>query len=346
MDCSELEFSYPEALVATCPREVFRAVWSERGGVPREIDKEAFFELFQRGDVLVINDTKVIKRRLLSREGLEIVFVQPLSDLEWELLMPLRRWQKGISKGTSSPPPILLPEGRELRILQGGCPQKGLLNQPVDEDYFQKWGEMALPPYIQKARGESAMRPEDESWYQSSWARYQGSCAAPTASLHFSMDDLEELKKRGVSVVSLTLHVGLGTFLPIHASSLKDHQMHSEWVHIPQSTAEAVDQCPKRVWALGTTVTRALESYGANQLQAQDGGWSGWTNLFIRPGFSFQKVDILMTNFHQPRSTLLSMVYAFAGKQRVSEVYQWAVDQKFFLFSYGDLSIWKRNPNP
>ena len=149
-------------------------------------------------------------------------------------------------------------------------------------------------------------------WPQSPWAAKAGSCAAPTASLHFSDKDLAFLIAKGVIVVPTTLHVGLGTFLPIHADHLDHHQMHYEWTEIPKETIEACKKRGKgRVWALGSTVVRSLESYVAGLLQEQeDGSFVGATNLFIRPGFRFKWVDIMMTNFHQPRSTLLSMLYA------------------------------------
>ena len=336
MDGCELDFVYPKGLVAVEPNGLFRAVWSEPMQDPREVDRGEFFGLFQKGDILVINDTKVVKRRVFSQEGWEVLFVKPVSELEWEILAPLRRIKK---KGSNC---IQLPQGRELRIVKGGLPQRGILNQKIDEAYFQSFGEMALPPYIQKARGQRHMRGDDQWWYQTQWATSQGSCAAPTASLHFSKEDLETLRVQGVRVAPMTLHVGLGTFLPIR-EELDQYEMHSEWTHIPRATVMACESCEGRIWALGSTVARSLESLGAGLLEEQvDGSLSGFTDLFIRPGFHFKYVDVLMTNFHQPRSTLLSMVYAFAGQGRVREVYQWAIHRKFLLFSYGNLSLWTK----
>ncbi len=383
MNCSELDFTYPEELVGLEPRGSFRALWSGSSQGLRELlHREELFALFRSGDVLVVNDTKVVKRRVFSSKGLEVLFVNPLSDLEWEVLLPLRRWKsKGNFKGNTrrstyesshssshrsaqggtpgshegsfqqscltenltESPKLELPQGIQLRLLEGGLPQKVILNKPIDDKYFESFGEFALPPYIQKSRGQRHMRSEDEKWYQTAWAETMGSCASPTASLHFSKGDLDILKSKGVVVVFTTLHVGLGTFLPIHENLLDDHKMHSEWAELSRATIRACENCRGRIWALGSTVMRSLESYGAGLLEEQgDGRFTGRTDLFIRPGFSFKYVDILMTNFHQPRSTLLSMVYAFAGVERTRKVYQWAIDSKFRLFSYGDLSVWEK----
>ena len=322
--------------MATEPSTKLRAIWSQSPSQePVELNREELLDLFKSGDVLVLNDTKVIKRRLFSEEGLEVLFVNPLSDLEWEVLFPVSRWNKNKS--------LKLPGERELKILQGGLPQKVILNKPIDQNYFEKFGEMALPPYIQKARGGRHMKDEDEKWYQTQWAKIEGSCAAPTASLHFSRNDLETLKTKKVIIAQITLHVSLGTFLPIHASHLDHHHMHAEWTRLPHETIQACEECKGRIWALGSTVTRSLESYGAGLLEKkEDGSFSGPTHLFIRPEFKFKYVDILMTNFHQPHSTLLSMVYAFAGIKRTCDVYRWAIDKKFRLFSYGDLSVWQK----
>ena len=335
MDCRELDFIYPRELVGTEPSVEFRAVFSGPAQGPIELDREGLFDLFHRGDVLVFNDTKVVKRRVFSTEGLEVLFIHPISEREWEVLFPVRQWNKNKI--------LKLPGGRKLKLLEGGRPQKVILNKPIGEGYFQRFGEMALPPYIQRARDQRHMKNEDEKWYQTQWAMVEGSCAAPTASLHFSNRDLEALRVKGVIVVPMTLHIGLGTFLPIHVDHLDDHKMHCEWTKVPRDTIQACEKCEGQIWALGSTVARSLESYGLGLLEKKaDGSFSGQTDLFIRPGFEFKYVDVLMTNFHQPRSTLLSMVYSFAGIERTREVYRWAMDKKFRLFSYGDLSIWQR----
>ncbi|MCJ8276927.1 MAG: S-adenosylmethionine:tRNA ribosyltransferase-isomerase, partial [Bdellovibrionales bacterium] len=202
-----------------------------------------------------------------------------------------------------------------------------------------------LPPYIQEARGERASRPSDDEQYQTDWAEQMGSLAAPTASLHFSNQDIEKVKARGADVKKLCLHVGLGTFLPVYADDLNDHVMHSEFVSIPAETWEAVLNCQKRggkVWALGSTVVRSLESQALKMFESNPKGWSGETDLFIKPGFEYKAVDVMMTNFHQPESTLIAMVMAFSDQETVNKCYEWAIERQFRLFSYGDLSVWKK----
>ena len=214
----------------------------------------------------------------------------------------------------------------------------------LTDEYFAQHGHLALPPYIQKARQKREPLAADEAWYQTAWAETAGSLAAPTASLHFSAQDLEELKDKGVHVAPLTLHVGIGTFLPVKTENLDEHLMHKEWAHIPTSSIESIQLAKKnqkRVWALGTTVVRSLESWAHERLQvAPEGAAFGETDLFIRPGFEFRVVDAMLTNFHQPCSTLLALVAAFSGLERVQKAYGYAIDKRFRLFSYGDLSLW------
>jgi S-adenosylmethionine:tRNA ribosyltransferase-isomerase len=185
----------------------------------------------------------------------------------------------------------------------------------------------------------------DDSWYQTAWNEKPGSFAAPTASLHFNNDHLQALRERGVDIHYLTLHVGLGTFLPVEVEDLRQHIMHHEEVEIPVSTLEAIGLAQhqgQRVWAMGTTVTRALEGWAVGHLKESSGSFYGQTDLLILPGFEFKVINGLLTNFHQPESTLLALVMAFAGINKVKKVYQWAIENQFRLFSYGDLSIWIR----
>ena len=334
----DLKFDYPEELIGLKPEVNFRTLVSEAGGLS-ELTKKELLDQFNEGDVLVVNETKVLKRRLFSAEGFEVLFLEKLSPNTWKTLFPASRLKKGKT--------LSFPEGVELSLVERGLPQVVELNIDIDEAYFAKFGEMALPPYIQKARGERNMQAEDEQWYQTEWAKDAGSCAAPTASLHFTNEDLEYLKsERGVQVVPVILHVGLGTFSPIRVDDLNDHDMHHEYGFISAGACKAIDEAKLhgfKVWALGTTVTRTLESWGKDKLsEDEDGNLSGLTNLFIQPGFEFSKVDILMTNFHQPESSLLALVSGFAGYENVMSAYRWAIDQKFKLFSYGDLSVWKK----
>lgn len=334
---SELDYAYPESLIATAPEKQFRTLLSLAGQAPQEISKTQIFDLFQPGDVLVLNDTRVLKRRLFTAGGLEILFINSEDSIHWDVLFMARDLKVGDQ--------IELPHGFKIELLAKGLPQKIRASSPLTESFFDELGEFALPPYIQKARGVRKTQKEDSDWYQTEWAAHPGSCAAPTASLHFSRDDLAEFKKRGVDVRYVTLHVGIGTFLPVKTEKLDDHVMHKETAFVSAATAAALRvarQSGRKIWALGTTVTRTLESLDVKLHANENGDYSGATDLFIRPGYEFKWVDGLLTNFHQPRSTLLSLVSAFAGIERTRRVYGFAVDTRFRLFSYGDLSIWTR----
>lgn len=382
MRIEELDFIYPENLVA-----IERAEWSrvlltrepyqfqELGGGLRELA-----EFFEAGDVLVINDTKVLARRVFSEAGLEILFLNAISEdqKEWSVLCPSSRWKEGT--------PQLLPGGIELALTARGRPQTLRASRSLTPEYFETHGDLPLPPYIQKARDERKNRALDRMSYQTAWAEKPGSLAAPTASLHFSKDDLKTLEAKGVLVKHVTLHVGLGTFLPVTTDTLESHVMHGEFAEIPQATWEAIIRAKAHghhIWALGTTVTRTLES-AANGLLARvasdvvcehilidserpvdksnqsqnsgelsqavkskpDAAFFGETKLFIQPGYEFKIVDRLLTNFHQPRSTLLALVAAFAGLDNVKRAYEWAIELGFRLFSYGDLSVWYKAEIP
>ena len=327
MKTQDLDFNYPENLVAKTRADQSRVMAVDTFGCPTEIRFQELLFRFRAGDLLVLNDTKVLKRRVFSGD-IEILFLNHLQDGSWEVLFPSKKAKIGDE--------FELPGKVMMKLVQKGRPQIVRLNAGVDESYFEKYGELPLPPYIQKARGERHNVHADESWYQTAWNQKPGSFAAPTASLHFSNTQIEDLLKNGVNIEKVTLHVGLGTFLPVMVEDLDQHEMHSEYVEIPHSVRDAIARTRQnggRVWALGTTVVRALES---------DIQGSGVTNILIQPGYQWKYVDILMTNFHQPKSTLLALVCAFAGMDQVKACYQWAIERNFRLFSYGDLSVWER----
>ncbi len=327
----DLIYDYPESLVATSPQRPPRVAWIDGTAPAQEISLQALLEKIPAGDVLVVNDTRVLKRRVFA-EGLEILFLNQLENpLEWEVLFPSRDLKVGAE--------VTLPLGRKFTLLAKGRPQKIQTNEILDESFFDEVAELPLPPYIQKARGERHNVQEDVSWYQTAWAEKPGSLAAPTASLHFSENDIAVLKKRGVQVETLTLHVGLGTFLPLTDVAFEKGVLHKEPVSISSKTWENLKKAKtegRKIWALGTTVTRSLESAALGM------GLSFETDLFIRPGFQFKMVDVLMTNFHQPGSSLLSLVMAFAEAEKVKQTYAWAIQKEFKLFSYGDFSVWKK----
>lgn len=336
MKLSDLDFDFPEELIATEPRRPSR-VMLVRGREPQEISIETLIDLFESGDILAVNNTKVLKRRVFAGD-LEILFLKSLGGRQWEVLFPSKKYKVGAQ--------IELPLGATLTLVQKGRPQVVELNQEVNEEYFQKVAELPLPPYIQKARAARHTVEADESWYQTAWAQKPGSFAAPTASLHFNESHLDILRQRGVQVVEVTLHVGLGTFLPVTAEDLNDHDMHEEYVEISAEAWKAIEKAKQtghRVWSLGTTTTRSLESAAAGLLRSTPEGFSGFTRLLIQPGFEFKIIDRLLTNFHQPQSTLLALVSGFSSLETVKACYQWAIERKFRLFSYGDLTCWMEN---
>lgn len=378
MKKTELMFEYPEQLVATEPLRPSRVMWVSPCDVnitalnapePLELQWSQFLqkivEVKGTNDVLVINNTKVLKRRVFAGD-MEILFLSEVEPCVWEVLFPAKNYKIGQI--------INLPNGVQCELLQKGRPQKvKILNAEIDmAKYLDQVAELPLPPYIQKIRETKThsrhAQTQDANWYQTYWASAPGSLAAPTASLHFTNDDLQFLQKQDLKILEITLHVGLGTFLPVLTEELNDHTMHAEYVEISNEVWQQIQNAKQRggkVWALGTTVTRALESrqlidsqdvvskdmiqmsqVNLQRLQflsppkEQSDTFQMETRLLIQPGFRFQIVDRLLTNFHQPESTLLALVSAFSRIDLVKKYYQWAIERKFRLFSYGDLSVW------
>ncbi len=330
MELERLGFIYPEELIATKPEDSSRVMWVDSTGNPSEISLEQLLDKFSSGDVLVLNNSKVLKRRVFSEEEFEILFIKELEEKNnWEVLFPATRMKKE---------KLFLPEGVELKLIKGGRPQIISVNKELDTHYFEKYGELPLPPYIQKARVERHQKSEDEKWYQTAWAKMPGSLASPTASLHFKEKHLEVLKNKGVKIVYVTLHVGLGTFLPIAVKNLKDHKMHEEEFEVTEETWQEIQDAKsngKNIWALGTTAVRSVETFARKRFE------KGATDLFILPGFEFKVITRLLTNFHQPETTLLALVSAFS-QERWQKPYEWAIEKKFRLFSYGDLTGWEK----
>jgi S-adenosylmethionine:tRNA ribosyltransferase-isomerase len=347
MRLSELDFEYPEELVATervNPSRTLLVDTTKTGVPPREISRIELLDLFNERDLWVVNETRVLKRRVFTKQNLEILFIRHLNAqrTEWEVLCPSSRWKPGTKQSVGSV---------EFELIERGRPQKLRSSVALLEDFFEEAGELPLPPYIQKARGERHTRSEDDRDYQSMWARSEnspdglGSLAAPTASFHFDDAFVAELKKRGVQFATVTLHVGLGTFLPVTVEDLEDHVMHAEFAEISAPTQAAIERTKAaggRIVAVGTTVTRTLESWagGVFAKPEADGAMRGETSLLISPGYRWKVVDVLLTNFHQPKSTLFALVASFADLETVRSAYAFAIEKKFRLFSYGDLSVW------
>jgi S-adenosylmethionine:tRNA ribosyltransferase-isomerase len=300
--------------------------------------------LLARGDLLVLNDTRVVAARVFGTKPsggrVEILLERPVGELE--ALAQLRA-SKSVRDGLE----ISTPGGTVQVLARESDLWRIRLPVPV-LDFFERWGQMPLPPYIQRPASEL-----DQQRYQTIFARERGAVAAPTASLHFDEPLLAELQSRGVSLAFVTLHVGAGTFQPVRGDDLESHVMHAERASVGAATCEAIIRTRRagaRVVAAGTTVVRALESAalsadaprepsGASDAQQRLEPWSGETRLFIKPGFRFRVVDGLLTNFHLPESTLLMLVCAFAGHQPVLRAYRHAVAQRYRFFSYGDAML-------
>ena len=292
--------------------------------------------IFQPNDLLVINDTRVIPSRLKGLRDsvkIEITLHKQIENGIWAAFArPAKRLKQGdkIVFNTTFKATVQSRNAGEV-ILDFQSDDQTIL------DELHKIGRMPLPPYIK--RSEISKSELDQQDYQSIFAKRLGAVAAPTASLHFTPALLNEIKLQGVKQVNITLHVGAGTFLPVTASDSGDHKMHSEWAELTNDAISLIKETKKsggRIIALGTTVLRVLESAALNgELQA----FSGETDLFITPGFTFRVVDLLLTNFHQPRSTLIMLVAAFAGTNRILEAYEYAKNNGYRFLSYGDACL-------
>ncbi len=288
--------------------------------------------LLAPGDLIVVNDTKVLPVRLTGRKqptgkAVDILFVREVAQGLWEVLIKgrLRPGQK-IELGGDG---VLVVQSRDrLRtVVRLDCAMS-------PRELFARWGMMPLPPYIDRPPGDM-----DREWYQTVFAQEEGAIAAPTAGLHFTPELLVRLNQAGVGVAKVTLHVGIGTFKPVTADHVEDHRMGSEWFEVGSETVRAVEHAKEsggRVVAVGTTVVRALETAARQRRLSPE---CGETSLFITPGFSFQVVDALMTNFHLPKTTLLMLVSAFAGTSLLRQAYEEAVRERYRFYSYGDAML-------
>jgi S-adenosylmethionine:tRNA ribosyltransferase-isomerase len=339
MRTDEFDFILPERLIAQHPAE-------QRGGSrllhvhDGVLEDRRFADLLQllrAGDVLVLNDTRVIKARLYgSREsgGKVEVLVERVLD-EHEVLAQVR------SSHTPKAGSVLHLAGDLQVLVQGRQGEFFRLRFEHDRDVYallEQYGQLPLPPYITHTPDAG-----DEQRYQTVFARQAGAVAAPTAGLHFDADLLQDLRDKGVKIVYLTLHIGAGTFQPVRVDHIQEHTMHSERYDIPQATVDAIAQAHVaggRVIAAGTTSLRALESAAAvGELVAGESE----TNIFIVPGYRFKVVDVLLTNFHLPKSTLLMLVCAFGGMSNILAAYRHAVEKEYRFFSYGDAMLIERD---
>lgn len=340
MKVDMFDFDLPEELIAQTPlknRSSSRLMVLNK--LTGEIKHETFSKLIDYlnpGDCLVLNDTKVLPARLFGIKTdtgakVEVLLLKQVHGDCWETLVkPAKR----VKTGTV----ISFGDGQLKAVCTGTEEHGGRLFEFQYEGIFYEildaLGKMPLPPYIKE-------QLEDQDRYQTVYARERGSAAAPTAGLHFTNELLENMKEKGVHVTFITLHVGLGTFRPVSVDSVEDHDMHAEFYRMSEETADLLNKVKKdggRIISVGTTSTRTLETIAG----ANDGlfiAGSGWTDIFIYPGYTFQAVDGLVTNFHLPMSTLIMLVSALAGREHILHAYETAVQEKYRFFSFGDAML-------
>ncbi len=353
MEITELDYDLPERLIAQqglANRMQSRLMVLQRNR--QTIDDLSFGDIsrfVQAGDCLVINDTKVIPARFFALRAtggkIEGLFVKEAGGGCWEVMLKnaarLRQDERlelispDGGAGPAKTEPVLVQvvenqgEGQWLLRPQSGESHLAILN---------RYGQTPLPPYISR-KNQNGMEAVDHQRYQTVYADKPGSIAAPTAGLHFTPELLDQLQKQGVGIARVTLHVGLGTFKPITAARVEEHPMHSEFYEMDAANAERINQTIERqgkVIAVGTTSVRTLETLGRS---GRVTAGSGWTDIFITPGYSFRIVNAMVTNFHLPRSTLLALVCAFAGREFILSAYRHAIEQKYRFYSYGDAML-------
>jgi len=336
MKRQDFYYDLPEELIAQEPladRSSSRLMCLDKKS--GEVEHNHFYDIVDKlnsGDCLILNDTKVIPARLYGEKKgtgghIEFLLLHKRSLDEWEVILKPGRKAKpgaefvfGNGELTAEVLDVVNDGNRIVKFHYDG----------VFEEILDKLGEMPLPHYITK-------KLEDKDRYQTVYAKYSGSAAAPTAGLHFTKELMDKIEKKGVKIGYVTLHVGLGTFRPVKADDILDHKMHSEFYILPKATAELVNETKKnggRVISVGTTATRTLETVGMNGMPLIE--QTGWTDIFIYPGKEFHVIDGLITNFHLPESTLIMLVSALAGRENVLNAYKIAVKEKYRFFSFGD----------
>lgn len=332
---ADFDFYLPEELIAQTPlerRDASRLLTLDRS--TGAVGHHHFYELPQflrPGDCLVLNDSRVLPARLIGRRptggACEVLLLADKGDNLWECLV---RPGRKLKPGTQ----VIFGDGRLTATVEAelndGKRAVRFQYQGIFLEILEELGKMPLPPYIKAEL-------EDRERYQTVYSRVVGSAAAPTAGLHFTRPLLDEIRGMGVKVCYVTLHVGLGTFRPVKAEDIADHEMHSEFCQISRETADVMNETRKnggRVICVGTTSCRTVESFAAEDGTLSER--SGWTNIFIYPGYRFKVLDALVTNFHLPQSTLIMLVSALAGRERVLAAYEEAVREKYRFFSFGD----------
>ena len=337
MNTNDFDFHLPEELIAQTPLEKRDAskllILNRQTGQMEDQHFDAIINELEPGDALVMNNTRVLPARLHGVKPdtgghVELLLLKNIEGDQWEVLAkPAKRLKEGgvVSFGDGRLQATLI-----KKLEHGGCIVE-FSYQGIFLEVLESLGEMPLPPYIHE-------KLEDQERYRTVYAKENGSAAAPTAGLHFTPELLQKIEDKGVHLVYLTLHVGLGTFRPVSVDDLDQHEMHSEFYQLSEEAAQTLQQVKAsghRIVAVGTTSIRTLETIG-NKFNGELQADSGWTNIFIKPGYQWQVVDAFSTNFHLPKSTLVMLVSAFAGRELTLDAYQHAIDQGYRFFSFGD----------
>lgn len=339
MDVKDFDYDLPEELIAQDPLEDrsssrLMVLDKKTGEVSHHIFKE-IIKYLRPGDCLVLNNTKVIPARLYGvKEGtmakIEILLLKRKQNDVWETLV---KPGKKAKPGTKIIFGDGILTGEVIDVVDDGNRLIQFSYDGIFEEILDKLGQMPLPPYI-------THQLKDKNRYQTVYAKYDGSAAAPTAGLHFTKELLNEVKEKGVDIAEVTLHVGLGTFRPVKVDNVLDHHMHSEFYMVSQEAADKINNAKKnggRIISVGTTSTRTLESAADENGMLHE--CSGWTDIFIYPGYEFKVIDCLITNFHLPQSTLVMLVSALAGREHILSAYKKAVEEKYRFFSFGDAML-------
>jgi S-adenosylmethionine:tRNA ribosyltransferase-isomerase len=343
MKTSDFDYHLPDSSIAQTPAEPrdssrLLVLHRDTGALEQRVFRDVG-EYLQAGDLLVLNQTRVIPARIYARKEtggrVELLLLRRRDTVTWEALVG----GKGLRVGRS----VMVENGPEAEIVEilEGSERVIRFSEPI-EPYFSKVGNVPLPPYIHE-------KLSDPERYQTVFAREPGSAAAPTAGLHFTPRLLDDLQAKGIKIAYVTLHVGLDTFAPVTEENPEEHMIHTEWCELPQETADMINETKRaggRVVAVGTTSVRTLESAARSSIMDNSilehhrvSPFIGPTNLYILPGYQFRVVDVMITNFHLPKSTLLMLVSAFAGREKILETYHTAVKEGYRFYSFGDAMI-------
>ena len=336
MDVKEFDYYLPEELIAQHPLEErdssrLMVLDKETGCIEHKTFHD-IIDYLNFGDTLVLNNTRVMPARLIGEKEksggkIEFLLLKRVEGDKWECLAKPGKSAREGRRFTFGDGKL---KAEVVEVKEDGNRIVEFHYDGIFEEVLDSLGEMPLPPYIHE-------KLEDKERYQTVYSKEEGSAAAPTAGLHFTKELLKRIEDKGVNVVYLTLHVGLGTFRPVKAEKLEEHEMHSEFYHLSKETADSINATKKRgnkVVAVGTTSVRTLETIGDENGEVKE--QSGWTNIFIYPGYKFKIVDRLITNFHLPQSTLVMLVSTLAGKEHIMNAYKEAVNEKYRFFSFGD----------